>query len=131
MNIDKILCDYFSKMPGLISLFLFGSFAKNQATATSDIDVAAYYLHDHAPTYEQCMAIQQDLSDLIHKDVDFICLNRASPIIAMQVYKEGKELLITNQKEHGKYLIQLFNQYAELKQLRKPMEEALLKRKIQ
>lgn len=129
-EIVKIVVDYFSKKEGLVAVVLFGSYATGVFHGTSDVDLAILYRHEHIPSIETIIDMREDLNNRLNKDVDLVCLNITSPILGMQVYKHGKELLICDQKEFGKYLMRLFNEYVELKVLRKPMEEALLDRKI-
>jgi len=62
--------------------------------------------------------------------VDLVCLNGASPILGMQVDKNRKNLLTKNPRQYTDYQMELFAQYAELKELRLPMEMAILQRKI-
>jgi predicted nucleotidyltransferase len=108
---------------------LFGSYARQTETPQSDVDIAILCEGAHIPDGFQLIAWREALSTLLQKDVDLVCLNSASPIIGMQVYKNGKALLITNPREYARYQTRLFVEYIELKELRAPMEKNILKRK--
>jgi predicted nucleotidyltransferase len=129
MDIERIILDYFERDPYIISVTLFGSFARKAENADSDVDVALLWQRDHVPNVEQLITKREDLSTLLNKDVDLVCLNTASPIIGMQVYKNGKVLQVKNQREFANYQMRLFVDYIELKELRAPMEKNILKRK--
>lgn len=129
-KMSKVIVDYFFGQKGLVAVILFGSYATGTAHAESDVDIAVLYHFSNIPKTESVIEMREELSSRLNKDVDLVCLNTASPILGMQVYKHGKELLISDQKEFGKYLMRLFNEYVELKILRKPMEDSLLDRKI-
>lgn len=76
------------------------------------------------------MQFQQNLTDLMHQQVDIVVLNDASPIIAMQAIKNGIPLFIRNQKEYQKFEIKLITDYADLKMIREPFEKNILKRRL-
>jgi predicted nucleotidyltransferase len=129
MNIEKVILDYFVKIPHIISITLFGSFARKAENAQSDVDIAVFWEQGHVPDGLLLISRREELSVLLHKDVDLVCLNTASPIIGMQVYKNGKLLKVNDTREYAGYQIRLFVDYAELKELRAPMEKNILKRK--
>ena len=125
----KIL-QFFDALPHVVFIVLFGSYAQGKETTTSDVDVAVFFERAHVPTGLTLIEWQEDLSGLLEKDVDLVCLNLASPILGMQVYQYGKILKVLNEKEVAKYQMQLFYDYSELKEIRAPMEENILNRKI-
>ena len=128
-DLAKKILHYFDDKPHIVSITLFGSYAKNTAVDTSDVDIAILCEKSHIPNSLTLMTWKEDISTLVHKDVDLICLNTSSPMIGMQVYKNGKDLVIKNAREHANYQMLLFSEYAELKELRAPMEKNILKRK--
>lgn len=128
-DIEKIIVDYFQNKPGIISVILFGSYARNAATRESDVDIAVLFERSQIPKPLTLIDWREEISTLIHKDVDLVCLNAASPIIGMQVYKNGKKLIERDARQYAIYQIMLFSDYAELKELRTPMERDILKRK--
>jgi len=128
-SIEETVVDYFETLPQVISVVLFGSYAQDRANPQSDVDIAILCERAHLPDPLTLIAWREDLSSLLHKEVDLVCLNTASPIIGMQVHKNGKELLVKNRQEQAKYQMMLFTDYAELKELRAPMEKEILKRK--
>ena len=129
MDIEQIILQYFKAVPSIISVTLFGSYARNTQTPESDIDIAILCDSAHIPDGFQLIEWREALSSLLFKDIDLVCLNTASPIIGMQIHQNGKTLLINDQRQYTNWQIRLFVDYAELKELRAPMEKNILKRK--
>ena len=128
-NIENSILNYFASHPHIVSITLFGSYAKNTATETSDVDIAILWERSHVPPVLTMIEWREDLCTIFQKEVDLVCLNTASPIIGMQAFKDGKTLVIKNSREYATYQMILFSDYAELKELRAPMEKNILKRK--
>jgi predicted nucleotidyltransferase len=129
-NLKAVILKFFNKIPYIVSISLFGSQARNQANAHSDVDVAVLFERGHIPDISQVLEWQEELSGLLQKEVDLLCLNIVSPIVGMQVYNHGIHLIIKNPSEYMSHQIVLFSDYAELKKLREPMEKNILKRKF-
>ncbi len=127
-EIEQRILKFFGPIEHIVCIALFGSHAQGVATRSSDVDIAVLFERVHIPDVLTLVEWREDLSALLETDVDLICLNTASPIIGMQVYKNGKNLKIFNEKEFNKYQMQLFYDYAELKEIRAPMENSILKR---
>jgi predicted nucleotidyltransferase len=118
------------KNPAVAAALLFGSQASGQASPESDIDIALLYNKNAVPSAFDMLTLAQELSDLMHKEVDIVLLNEASPIIAMQAVKNGVPLFISDQKAYQNFEVQLITDYADVKTLRKPFENNILKRKL-
>lgn len=126
-NIVEKIKSFFESIPEILSADLFGSFAEGRENDKSDVDIAV--LCRPIPSALTLISWREELSVLLNKEVDLICLNTASPIIAMQVLKNGKNILVKNEREYVNYQIKTYVNYAELKELRAPMEQEILKRK--
>ena len=124
-----IILESLGKEKGINTVVLFGSYAKNMPRKQSDVDIALLYQKELVPNSMILVELRERLSEKLKREVDIICLNTASPIIAMQVVKHGKILLNKNPRLYENYLVNLFTDYADLKLMRKPLEENILKRK--
>jgi hypothetical protein len=129
-SIEKKSLLFFKKLPYVVSVSLFGSYARGDANQESDVDVAVLFEQAHVPEPLTLIEYRESLSVLLEKEVDLVCLNTASPIIGMQVYNNGKNLLMNDSRKYAAYQMFLFNSYAELKELRAPMEKDILNRKL-
>lgn len=128
-NLRKLVKDFFQKKDQIVSVDLFGSYAKGTNTEDSDIDLAILCDVKNMPSKMDILYWRQDLSDILFKEVDLICLNGASPILGMQVAQDKINILMKDEASYSIYLMNLYSDYAELKILRAPMEKGILKRK--
>ncbi|MBI3508189.1 MAG: nucleotidyltransferase domain-containing protein [Chlamydiia bacterium] len=127
--LEKKILHALAPTPHIVAIALFGSHAKNMATSQSDVDIAVLFEQPHIPDTNKIIQLREEISAVLGHPVDLICLNTASPILGMQVYLNGKWLKINNSKTFSQYQMLLFSDYAELKELRLPMEQNILKRK--
>jgi predicted nucleotidyltransferase len=121
--------NYFLSKEQVISVDLFGSFAKSLERADSDIDIAILCDKKNVPTKFDILSWRQDLNDLLGLEVDLVCLNNVSPILGMQVAQDRVNILLKDEKTYSLYIMYLYSDYAELKELRAPMEKEILTRK--
>ena len=111
---------------GLDALWLFGSEAAGRATAESDVDLAA--LFRRVPSPMELFGAQQDIGELLGRDVDLVDLDHASPILAMQVLSHGELLLDGNPRRRIDFVAHAPGRYEDLMITRRPVERALLGR---
>lgn len=111
-------------------VYLYGSFAQDRGSTESDLDIAVLCKTGTVPTLEAQWELRNALADVAGREVDLLILNDAGPVIAMQVVTKGKVILENNPLAHRKYKMHLFSRYAEFKELTKPMENSILKRKF-
>lgn len=114
--------------PEIQAAILFGSEASGQAKEESDIDVALLY--KKKPDILDTLQFKQHLSDEMGREVDLVLLNDASPILAMQVIKNGVSLFVLNERALREYEVRLITDYADLKIHLEPFEQNILKRKL-
>jgi hypothetical protein len=71
------------------------------------------------------MEDQIELSRRLGSDVDLVNLGDASPILRMQVLRKGILLLNRRPRLVNEFFVQTHNEYFDLKQSRKPIEDSL------
>ena len=127
--LEEPILQFFQNIQNVVSISIFGSHAKQKQTPQSDIDIAVLFEKQAVPPLSKIIDWREELGNHLARDVDLVCLNTASPILAMQVHTNGKILKIKNEKAYARYQMLLFSEYAELKEMRAPMEESILERK--
>ena len=125
--IERTLTDFFEEEQSVRLAFLMGSFAKGTARPDSDVDVAA--LFDRAPDFMEALDLRERLSALLEREADLVVLNDAGPIIGMQALKTGIRLF-SQKNAYEEFFVRTLNEYDDLKRLRAPIEEAVLRRRI-
>ena len=74
-------------MENVLFGYLFGSFAKNEQTNKSDVDIALYLKNT---TFDSKLQINYEISKLLHRDVDLVVLNDVKNIYLLEgILKDG------------------------------------------
>ncbi|MBS0350675.1 MAG: nucleotidyltransferase domain-containing protein [Proteobacteria bacterium] len=128
-EIKQIIKELFLSQKGIVAVLLYGSYAKKIAKPDSDVDIAVLYDPEATPSALELWDLQYKLSELLLCEVELISLNHADPIIGIQVYKHHITVLINDQNQLSEYFARLLSDYAELKELIKPMEDHILERR--
>ena len=123
-TIQNILTDHLSKYDEIQLVFLFGSTASEHHSKESDIDIAILFQIE--PDFYYLDDIKDSLSKLIKKQIDIVILNNASPIIKMQILKNGIPL-IRRGSSYEEFFTRTVVEYADLKIVRKEIEDNILK----
>ena len=108
--------------------FLFGSFAGKRIRRSSDVDIGI--LFKSVPGIHAINDLREELSSILQREVDLAILNHASPVLNMQILKNGILLYARDRKHFHRFFVDTVNQYDDLKRIRKPCEESVLKGRI-
>jgi predicted nucleotidyltransferase len=111
---------------GLDALWLFGSEAIGAASPFSDIDLAG--LFRSRPSALDLLEARDALGALLGRDVDLVDLERASPIVAMQVLRHGRLLVDANPRRRHQAVSGTASRYEDLRIVRREAERAMLAR---
>lgn len=114
----------------LAAAVLFGSGAAGRLRANSDLDLALLFAQGQVPDGLALLDMRGELELLAGRDVDLVVLNGASPIIAHQAIKNGKLLVCRDRWAYETYVMRLVSEYADFKRIRRPIEEAVIKRRV-
>ena len=126
MNKDAIIRKVLSVVPTCIALYQFGSEAKGQAYAGSDLELAFLSFAPLPPV--QRFDLEQDLVSLLHKNVDLIDLRQASTVMKMQVISSGKCIFSKNDGERDRFETWVYSSYARLNEERREILNDIQKR---
>jgi len=118
--------DLLERRFGLEALLIFGSEARGAARADSDVDLAA--LFRSPPDVVVLLEAGADVERLLERSVDLVDLAVASPILAMQVLREGRCIFGSGSRALAEFTAILPSRYADLKLVRAAAEAALIDR---
>ena len=115
------------------ALYLFGSLLTK--INPKDIDIAILInegeIKSNLHLVEYIASLKYEFMNLLNvNDVDVVLLNSASPIICQQVLSKGKIIFERNKKGVELFKVQIANRYHDIKLIRKPIEEQILKGRI-
>ena len=111
---------------GLDALIVFGSVAHDSARADSDLDLAA--LLRSRPSAIALLEARADIERSVGRGVDLVDLESASPVLAMQIFRDGRCVFGENSPALAAFRAILPSRYADLKRVRSGAEAALAKR---
>ena len=111
---------------GLDALWIFGSEVQGNARSDSDIDLAA--LFSSRPQPLDVLGARGDLEEILGREVDVVDLDRASPILVMQVLKHGRLLVDRDPKRRIAFVVRTRSLYEDVKILRRESGKRLLER---
>ena len=124
---DIRLVEYVKKsVPGLITLYRFGSLAKETARPGSDIDLAI--LSRVALSELRRFELAQELAVQFHRDVDLVDLHAASTVVRMQVLSTGTCLASPDESARREFEMYAYSDYARLNEERHEIVKGITKR---
>ena len=123
-SIKGLIKDIQSIYP-VAAAYVFGSAARGQMRAHSDIDLAI--LFEREPEAMALFELKADLTGRAGRNVDLVALNSVSPILAMQVLRYGRQILVNDSKKNAEFVVKTYTMYHDLKMVRRPIEENILR----
>ncbi|GFP32805.1 hypothetical protein HKBW3S42_01113 [Candidatus Hakubella thermalkaliphila] len=107
-TILDLLKDYLEGRKDVAFAFLFGSAARGKLRKEGDIDIAVYFWPEKDIEWEAFdkrykgeSSIALDLERLLKKEVDLVVLNRARAVLADEIVRKGKPIII---KDRGIFM---------------------------
>jgi predicted nucleotidyltransferase len=125
------LAQYFASLDDVVLAYLFGSHARGQAWAHSDVDIAV--LLENHPDDDQCFDMRLEviggLMDLLDTDdVDVLILNQAYPALRYAVLRDGILLFCRDRQAMIEFRVRALNEYLDFKPILKRHERAILEK---
>jgi len=123
------LKNYFSAIPEILCVYLFGSTAKDKDSIHSDVDIAILYDGSVAPTEytDRRVALSVELNPLLGKNVDIVILNRASPYLKFQALREGIAVYESPTRKNRSFEARSIIEYFDFLPIKRFLEASLMK----
>ncbi len=122
MNRDESLLEriqtFFDNSPDdkFCCAYLFGSAARGEMRPDSDVDIAVLYRTMPPATLEGSgVGLAGALEDHLHKQVDLIVLNRASPDLVHRILRDGLLIFDRHPELRVRFEVQARNEYFDIK----------------
>lgn len=127
-DIVGTLKEYFKDKEEIFLAFIFGSAVSSRLTKESDVDIAV--LFSKVPYFSDILKITEEVSEIINREIDIVVLNNSSPVIRMQVLKNGKLIKSIDNASYNNFFVRAVKEYDDLKYVRKEAEENILRGRI-
>jgi len=112
-------------VPDVVAVYLFGSTARGEASARSDLDLALLGRRPLDPVMR--WELQQHLAVAAGRDVDLVDLRAASSVFRVQVLRDGQVLLDRDPNARALFEATALSSYARLNEERREIIEAALR----
>jgi predicted nucleotidyltransferase len=124
------IADYLARQRDVAVAYLFGSVAREQAGPMSDIDIAILLEPDldAEALLERQIQLMVALDDFADREVQVVILNRASPMLAHQVIRDGILLYERTPEDHVAFEVRTMKTYFDIKPMLESLTQAFLKR---
>jgi predicted nucleotidyltransferase len=119
------LGEYFRDKEDILLAFIFGSAVSGRLTGQSDVDIAV--LFNEKPDISAVLKIKNEAADATGREIDLVILNDASPVIRMQVLRNGKLIKSADTVIYSNFFVKTMKEYDDLKYIRKEAEENILR----
>jgi predicted nucleotidyltransferase len=111
---------------GVDALWIFGSEARGEARADSDVDLAALFRTRPDPL--ERLDARAEAAAIVGREVDLVDLDVASPILARAVLTGGRPVGPRDERRVARLVAHTIVAYDDLRRVRRPIEEALRRR---
>ncbi len=117
-KISKII-EIIKSHPNVIAIYLFGSYAKGEATPLSDIDIADTLEN---PTPES----EADIGSLSSPEIDVVLFHRLPLHIRYEVLKYGKEIFVRDEEKLLEIKLKVMREYLDTVRMYKMISSEVL-----
>lgn len=124
--LDRLLDRIRRELPGVIAVYLFGTWGSPHQRKDSDIDLAV--LPNTPLDAVACWELAQRLAAEAGKDVDLVNLRTASTVLRAQVIAGGERLYCTDENRCAEFEDFVFSDYARLNEERRGILEDIRRR---
>jgi len=117
----------FNRENKVLVAYLFGSYAKDNQTTKSDIDIAVLLLETPQKILTYYLHLVDELSQVLGNEVDLIILNTAPPMLKHQTIKHGKVVYCRDEKARIEFEARAQDEYLDFSRAIARYEECLMK----
>jgi predicted nucleotidyltransferase len=132
MTVAQHISDHFesSDVPGVVSVFLFGSHAEDRAHRESDIDVGILFDREAVATrrerFDASVRLAADLQTVLTIEVDVVVLNDSPPLLGRRIVTEGQRVYCSNEEADHAFVRDVQLRAADLQPFLERMREIKL-----
>lgn len=112
-RIDNLV-ERFGRLPGLVALYLYGSYDTPHQTPLSDVDLAVLFAEDALPGPDERLRITGVAIEALREDdVSLVFLNRAPLPFQHEVLRTGRPLLVRDEVALADFRERVVDRYCD------------------
>lgn len=128
VDVDR-LREVFARYPEVAGVWLFGSHARGDARARSDVDLAVDPVNRSSPAArERKLDMLTDLVGAGFEDVDLVILDRDDPVLRFEALKQNVVVYAAPGYDAAEAFVQALRYYDDTARLRAVQREAYFER---
>lgn len=108
INVDAHMGELLERLktvPGLVAVYLYGSYGTRFQTPLSDVDLALIFRFGNEPSFDEELRLTALVCEILREeDVSVTFLNRSPSPFQYRVLSTGRKLLITDEIAHADFL---------------------------
>jgi predicted nucleotidyltransferase len=117
---DRLKSFFEADPRGALAVYVFGSVARGDDAATSDVDVAVLFESPPPPQLlGSALTLEGDLERLLARPVDLVVLNSASADLVHRVLRDGVLVLDRDRTRRVRFEVARRNEYFDLEPIRR------------
>ena len=114
-DVTAALGSVLSDTDSIAAAYLFGSLARGEATAKSDIDIGVLMVEDPPSTLEGMgLDLEGELERAVGLPVQLVLLNQAPPDLLHRVFRDGELLVDRDPSRRIRFEVRARNEYWDL-----------------
>jgi predicted nucleotidyltransferase len=113
---DRIpaLVEMLGNEPGLVAVYLYGSYGTPDQTPLSDIDLGLLFTDDQVPTPKGHVTLITRIIEVLREDdVSVTVLNKAPLAFQHRVLAQGRRLLVRDEIAHADFVERTVTRYSD------------------
>lgn len=110
-----LLAEYFSKKPGLLAAYIFGSYAEGVSRTDSDVDLAVLLERIPGDTLKYRLDMMDETKMLLKLNTEIIILNEAPRLLQFQVIQKGNIIFERNPDKRALFEMNVASRYYDYK----------------
>ena len=125
IDIQKAIAILKKDLPGLLALYIFGSYTSGEFGPLSDIDLAFRANTEISPLNR--FELQENIARAFNRNVDLVDMNKAGLMTVAQVIYKGNRVFEKNELEAEEYEMNMVSKYYTYKDDIQPILDQIKK----
>lgn len=106
---------YFQNKKEVAVVYMFGSHARDEAKADSDVDIAVLFCDNNSANTKAVIRFISDLGAIVNKKTDVCDISAVDLLFAYRILSEGKIIFSADEQKRIDFEVNLMRKYFDMK----------------